>query len=170
MTKSVATLSSNDPRVVGFYDYARSLVAKRPGAYLTKKSFNLTLSSDLIDYANAAGGHSGYKSGARPVGIRISTDDPQTLRDKALSSIEEFTAIINSSECDAAEYCERKLAAYKAKHAIKTDSRPALEAFYAEGNTFADVQALRAKYGKAVVDESLSKLYWTEFQLRFGMI
>lgn len=167
MTKQ-SILSSNDQRVISFYNHARSLVTKRQTAYLTKHSFNLTLSTDLIDYANAAGGHSGYKSGARPVGIRINAADPKALRDKALSSIESFVDVINSSDCDAKEYIERKLSERGIKIANKIDNRPAKEAFYAEGKTFGDLQALRTKFGKSVVDESFTKLFWTEFQLRFG--
>jgi hypothetical protein len=57
----------------------------------------------------------------------------------------------------------------KTRSIVKIDNRPAKEAFYAEGNTFADLQALRAKFGKETVDTAFTVLFWTEFQLRFGM-
>jgi len=136
---SITKLNSSDTRVISHYEHCVNYVKSKPSAYLPdNKSFNLSLKTTLIEYANKSAGNHGVTSNFAPVGIRVKCDDSASLRDSVLSSIESFTNFLNSSECNAKEYCDRlreihasgKSSKSKASK-VKVDTRMAKDAIYA---------------------------------------
>ena len=85
-----------------FYNHYHSKVVSKPNLYHNGNDIiTLVLPVELLDYANSASGHSGHKTGARPVGIRVVVkDSTQSIKD-IFSSIESLEQFILSSECDA---------------------------------------------------------------------
>lgn len=105
MTKSVATLSSNDPRVISFFNKYHESILTNPKLYQSKGNVvAIALPSNLIEYANAASGHTGYGSGARSYGIFKPSSNVASDIANIFHSVESLTNFINSSECDAHDY------------------------------------------------------------------
>lgn len=164
----MTTLTATDPRVVNFYNHYHTTVIKRPSLYTAGlKSIVVTLPSELLDYANAAAGHSGFGAGARPVGIRRTVDNSGKVISAIFQSPDSLAKFINSSECNAAEYIET----VRLRHASKsstTDDRPANEVFF-EKYTTNDAKALQLKFGKEMVIREFQILTINEFELRYGL-
>jgi len=166
-------VTSNDTRVISFFNAYHDKVKTRPRLYKSQtKIVTITLPTDLIDFSNAAAGHSGFGAGARPVGIRKTVDNAEIFVSRVFSTVDHLADFLNSSECDGIEYVE----GIKTRHQGKItksisliDVRPAKEAFYDVGHKFDLIQSLRSKFGKGTVDHSMNVLNWTEFQLRFGI-
>jgi hypothetical protein len=165
----MTTLTSTDPRVVSFFNHYVEASKKRPTLYTASKSVVVTLPGDLLDYANAAAGHSGFGAGARPVGIRKTFDNSATAIKKIFESTESLARFINSSECNAHEYIETVKAKHNAKSTKSaTDDRPAIDAFF-EKYTINDAKSLQVKFGREMVISDFNALTINEFELRYGL-
>jgi hypothetical protein len=165
----MTTLTSTDSRVVSFFNHYKETSKKRPSLYTAANAVVVTLPADLLDYANAAAGHSGFGSGARPVGIRKTVDNSGRVISQIFESVESLTKFINSSECNAHEYIETVRARHLGK-SVKptTDNRPANEVFF-EKYTTNDAKALQAKFGRDMVISDFNTLTINEFELRYGL-
>lgn len=94
--------------VKDFYDHFHAKVVSNPTLYINGSSYvDIILPTKLIEYANAASGHTGFGSGARARGIRRETSDPFRTRDEIFLSVESLARFLNSSEMDAEAYIAR---------------------------------------------------------------
>jgi len=169
-------LTSTDPRIVDLFKSYHRRVKSRPQLFNNSNSMiTVGLSADLLDYANAAAGHSGFAASARPVGIRVTVSDSTKSLKDIFSSCESLAEFINSSECNAAEYIARirdrdsKVSNKPGKNAITIDIRPIKDAFYDLGYNFDLIQKLKNTYGTDTVKRDWDNLQVTEFQLRYAV-
>ena len=110
-----------NPAIVDFYNDFHRKVQSRPGLYISgNHSLDVILPNDLIDYANAASGHSGFGSGARARGIRRETSNPEKLRAEIFSSPEALERFLESSEKNADAY----IATVRARHLSQSIPKP----------------------------------------------
>ena len=170
-------LTASDSRVISFHQYFHNKVKRSPSLYLHTNStdtITITLPANLLDFANAAAGHSGFGSGARPIGIRLSNVNPKVFRDKVFSSVESTANFLNSSACDAAVYIETVRARHLAKvskvskNSVETDDRLAKDFITAKWG-FSTIMGLVHKFGRPTVEQARDKLTCNEYELRFGL-
>lgn len=76
------------------------------------------LPPELLQYSNAAGGHSGYSSGARPTGIRYTVDNPSKSLAEIFASDDNLARFISGSDCTGPAYSQAKRDAYFKKHGV----------------------------------------------------
>jgi hypothetical protein len=165
-------LTANDPHVVELFNSYHERVKTRPNLFNNGNMITVGLTPELLDYANAAAGHSGLGNGARPVGIRVTVGDATKALKDIFSSCESLAKFINSSECNAAEYIARiheRHAAKPTKNAILIDTRMIKDAFYEVGYDFSLIQKLKNAYGADTVKRDWDNLQVTEFQLRYAI-
>lgn len=169
-------LTSTNQYVVELFNSYHERIKTRPSLYNNGSMITVGLPAELLDYANAAAGHSGFGAGARPVGIRIITDQPAKMLAKIFESCESLAKFINSSECNAAEYIARvrdnhaKLSNKPGPNAILIDTRNIKDAFYDIGYDFGMIKNLRAIYGTDTVTHDWNHLQVSEFQLRYRSV
>ena len=164
-----------DQRIVDFYNRYNARKLAYPGLYFSGiDSINVILPTSLVEYANAAAGHTGFGAGARARGIRRSVSNSTQALASIFSSPSNVEAFLNSSEKNAGEY----IASVRARHLIKqkmtttvtstTDDRPANETFFEKYNV-AQAKALQAKFGRDMVLREFGILTINEFELRYGL-
>ena len=151
-----------------FYNYYHAKKITNPDLYVSNDSLiTVVLPKALLDYANAAAGHSGFGAGARPVGIRRSVDNARAALADIFASVESLTQFILSSECNAEEY----ILQIREKHyqqQLGIDNRMAEDRWK---DLFAkyDMQDLAARFGRDSVLTARRLLTVNEFELRFGL-
>jgi hypothetical protein len=174
-------MNNFDNNVTTFFNDFHRKVTTRPNLYASHPTMmTVFLPESLLEYANAAAGHSGFGSGARAGGIRRKVSDSRTARDEIFSSVESLTAFLLSSECDAADYIK----SVKARHAsgvvrravakqIETDERlidskggRTLMSRRYGSNVFVE---LARRFTSKVVNNDIRTLTINEFELRYGM-
>lgn len=161
-----------------FRKHYEEAVLKRPSLYTAGKTgINIVLPNGLLNYAEAAAGHSGYGAGARPVGIRRDVKDARAELARIFSSDEELARFILSSACDFdheglknGTLVTRRVNTGKQKRTVKItlNNEEARKVFWTKQDK-TSYDAMTAKYGKGCVDNDLMKLTWNEFDLRYGM-
>lgn len=163
-----------DPKILAFYHHYHQRSRQRPTLYISgPRMITVVLPQDLLEYANAAAGHSGFGAGARAVGIRRQVSDARRAIADVFATPESLARFLESSECDAREYVESVRARHlsrpvKIGQRAQTDDRPA-ERCFDELYARYDVPALVARYGRDVVAQARRYLTVNEFQLRFGL-
>jgi hypothetical protein len=158
-------------KVEAFYDYYHAKKLTHPELYMNNPkgdTVTVVLPAALLDYANAAAGHSGFGAGARPVGIRrkIRGTAEDAIAD-IFSSPESLAAFIESSECNAAEY----IANIREEHYRKglgIDDRTA-ESQWKDLHAKYDIKELSERFGRDNVITARHALTVNEFELRFGL-
>ena len=152
--------------VVKFYNYYHEKRKSHPTLYYSSKQVTVVLPADLLDWSNAAAGHSGFGSGARPVGIRKSVADGKAAIDEIFATPDTLATFIKTSECDGPAHVEE----VKKRHAViapKIDPKTA-DVFW-KRYTRDTMQNLVAKFGRATVEQSYKALTISEFEARFGI-
>ena len=145
--------------------------ATKPNFYASiENCVTVTLPQELLGFANAAAGHSGFGAGARPVGIRRNCVNSKETIKEIFSSVDSLAEFIMSSECNAEEYIQN----IKRKHAKKAASGVAIDDRPADSNFSVvlkkvNVQELVAKFGKEALLQARKVLTINEFELRFGI-
>lgn len=165
-------LTANNPYVIQLFNTYHERIKTRPHLFNNGNMITVGLPAELLDYANAAAGHSGFGSGARPVGIRVTVDDSTKALKDIFSSCDSLVKFINASECNAAEYIQRVRERYSSKpsaNAITIDTRMVKDVFYEVGYDFATIQKLREVFGADTVKRDWDNLQVTEFQLRYAI-
>jgi len=163
----------NTQAVIEQFNHFQKKVITKPNFYLGENNLTITLNSELLEFSNASAGHSGFKSGARPVGIRVSTNDPLTLRNEIFKSVESLTAFIESSECDGIAYSENAKTQYIANGGqvgTKVSKSSLTKKIQDVGRKVfgKDVFVkLVKKYGKDLVNTDYKVLNLNEFALRY---
>lgn len=158
--------------VESFYNDYHAKVQSRPDLYVSAQDvLTVTLPSTLLEYANASAGHSGFGSGARPVGIRRSVTNARQARDDIFSSVEALEKFILSSECNAEEYMnsvrERhfKLAGVQTDDRLVASNRIVVADKHGK-NIFIKLGEI---FNREQVQTAIDKLTINEFELRFGL-
>ena len=76
-----------DQRVIDFYNRYQTRKQSYPSLYESgKESINVILPNNLLEYANAAAGHSGFGAGARARGIRRQVNNSAVALSQIFSS------------------------------------------------------------------------------------
>ena len=165
-----------DVRVTDFLNHYHTKVKTNPNLYISgKDSVNVILPNSLLEYANAAAGHSGFGAGARARGIRKPVNNAASAIKDIFKNVESLTQFLQSSECNAEAYVQgiriKHLGVKKARglgYPIPTDDRTAESAWsniYEKHN----VKDLVVRYGREAVLQARKQLTVNEFELRFGL-
>lgn len=102
--------------------YLRS-IERNPSLYQSGPDMiTVVLPKDLLEYSNAAAGHSGFGSGARPVGIRRHVQNSQRALAEIFASEQSLAKFIESSEKDGPAYVEE----VRRRHAEKSTPKPVM--------------------------------------------
>lgn len=144
------------------YNHYHTKVIVNPTLYVPgENGINLVLPEELLEYANAAAGHSNY----RPIGIRKYCSNPKEEIAKIFSSVESLIEFIESSECNAIEHI-KILKANKNKKIKKEQS--AREMFWKKYDK-SIMESLKSKYDINTLRTAFDSLSITEFEQKFGL-
>lgn len=159
-------LNINDPRVIDFFNHYHEFSKVRPDLYASADSVNVILPNDLLEYANAAAGHSGFGAGARARGIRKQVANGHRAVKDIFESPETLVDFLESSEKNAEAYVE----GIRAKHlASIVPVDPSVKDEFWKRYDKATMAVLLAKFGKELVKQAWDVLTITEFEFRFGL-
>jgi len=108
-------------QVAAFHRHYHDSVKTRPDLYRNGDTLiTVVLPRDLLDYSNAAAGHSGFGSGARPVGIRRQVRNSQRALAEIFATEQSLAQFIESSERDGPAYVEE----VRRRHSEKAQPQP----------------------------------------------
>lgn len=151
--------------VTQFWEHYKIKSTTNPDFYISGNSINVILPNNLLEYANAAAGHSGFGAGARARGIRRTVDNPKQALAEIFETPESLAKFLLSSECNAEAYVET----IRKRHlGTATDDRPA-DAAFKDILAKVNIQDLVARYGKEDLLRSRKTLTVNEFELRYGI-
>jgi len=126
----------NTQAVASFHKHYTESIKKNPDLYRNgDQLITVVLPKDLLDYSNASAGHSGFGSGARPVGIRRKVRNAEQALAQIFASVDSLSKFIEESECDGPAMVEE----IKRKHAEKLMPRTVMAA---------DADGFWSKYSK----------------------
>jgi hypothetical protein len=162
-----------DQRIVDFYNHYHTRKVSRPELYVSgRDSINVILPNNLLEYANAAAGHSGFGAGARARGIRRQVNNSTKALAEIFASPENLLKFLNTSEMNAEAYVEgiraKHLAQSKPAIPVNTDELKASVEFW-NRYTKDDLQNLLAKHGRDKVQKAYNSLTIKEFEIQFGL-
>ena len=172
-------MSDFDNKVSEFFNDYHRKVKSNPDLYAKNEDhLTVVLPQTLLEYSNAAAGHSGFGSGARAVGIRLRSANPRLLRDKVMSSIGALTDFILSSDRSGPAYVNtvraRHLGTTKSKFVQMVtddrliDSKGGRSAMASKYGSQVFMQ-LGRKYGREIVNIDIDSLTIHEFETRYGL-
>lgn len=153
--------------------YIRRAAAK-PSLYINgPMTVTVGLPAELLEYANAAAGHSGYGTGARPCGIRKTVANPKQFLSQIFESDESFIAFLLTSERDFhtvfnKDGSRKNAEPHKAKFTSEAPEQfvPAKDLFWSK-YTANDLAFLRNKYSSDLVNRAMTNLTMIEMQNLF---
>ena len=158
--------------------YARRAAAK-PSLYINgPMTVTVGLPAELLEYANAAAGHSGYGSGARPCGIRKTVANPKQLLSQIFESDESLIAFLMTRETDFytvfnVNGTRKNSKTPKTKKISQGEIVVApfvpAKADYWNKYSGQELSFLRNKYGVDLVTRAMTMLSLTEMENLFGM-
>jgi len=163
-----------DYRITSFFNRYHQKVLNNPTLYVSGDStVNVILPSDLLEYANAAAGHTGFGSGARARGIRQQVKNANLAIKDIFNSIDSLITFLESSECNAEAYIQgikekHQSVTVKNQSLVSVDNRSADQHFKLL-HAKIDINRLVLKFGYDVVLEARKLLTINEFELRFGV-
>ena len=172
-------MSDFDNKVSEFFNDYHRKVKSNPDLYAKNEDhLTVVLPQTLLEYSNAAAGHSGFGSGARAIGIRLRSANPRLLRDKVMSSIGALTDFILSSDRSGPAYVNtvraRHLGTTKSKFVqMVTDdrlinSKGGRSAMLIKFGAQVFIQ-LGRKYGRDTVKNDIECLTVHEFATRYAI-
>lgn len=165
-------------KVTDFFNHYHSKKITNPNLYVASgnDAVNVILPNNLLEFANAAAGHSGFGAGARARGIRRMCSNAKKEIASIFETIDTLADFLLSSECNADEYVEtvrmRHLgmqSTKKTKFRVVTDERPADKNFVVLNEKY-DMQELVKRFGREVCIQARKNLTINEFELRFGLV
>ena len=162
-----------DQRIVDFYNHYHTRRVSRPELYVSgKESINVILPNNLLEYANAAAGHSGFGAGARARGIRRQTNNSAKALAEIFASPDNLLKFLNTSEMNAEAYVEgirtKHLAQTKPVIPVNTDDLKASVEFW-NRYTKGDLQNLLAKHGRDKVQKAYNTSTIKDFETQFSL-
>jgi hypothetical protein len=120
----------NTQAVKDFFEHYHRSITKNPDLYRNGGDMiTVVLPKELLDYSNAAAGHSGFGSGARPVGIRRKVRNAERELAEIFQSVANLQKFIESSERDGPAYVEE----VQRRHAEKSRPKPVMAADPSKG-------------------------------------
>ena len=165
-------------KVVDFFNHYHSKKITSPNLYVASgnDAVNVILPNNLLEFANAAAGHSGFGAGARARGIRRMCSNAKTEIAAIFETVDTLADFLLSSECNADEYVETVRMRHlgmkttkKSKLYVVTDNRPADKNFAVLTEKH-NVQELANRFGREVCLQARKNLTINEFELRFGLV
>ncbi len=165
---------ARDQRVEAFLNHYQSKVQSHPNLYVSSNNqINVILPSSLLEYANAAAGHTGFGSGARARGIRQQVVNSLEAIQDIFASTENLATFLESSECNAEAYVRsvrmRHLGVIESNPLlVKTDNRSADKYFKVLHEKY-NINKLATHFSRATVINARQSLTINEFELRFGL-
>jgi hypothetical protein len=165
-------------KVTNFFNHYHSKKISNPNLYigLGNDAVNVILPNTLLEFANAAAGHSGFGAGARARGIRRMCSNAKVEITSIFETVDTLADFLLSSECNADEYVEtvrmRHLgmkSTKKSKLSVVTDDRPADNNFSVLFQKY-NMPELAKRFGNEVVLQARKILTVNEFELRFGLV
>ena len=153
--------------VEAFYRHYQERSKTSPSLYRNSNTLiTVVLPKDLLEYSNASAGHSGFGAGARPVGIRRAVKNAERTLAEIFSTPESLAKFIESSEGDGPAYVE----GVRARHlASQTPKIPSAKEVFWKHYTKADLDAMRAKFGRDLVLQAYNTLNIEEFNSQFDL-
>lgn len=164
-------------KVTNFFNHYHTKKVSNQNLYVASSNdaVNVILPNNLLEFANAAAGHSGFGAGARARGIRRMCSDAKAEIASIFATVDTLADFLLSSECNADEYVEtvriRHLgmkSTKKSKLYVVTDERPADKNF-AELNAKYNINKLVQFFGEELLLQARKNLTINEFELRFGL-
>lgn len=165
-------------KVTNFFNHYHTKKLSNPNLYVaaSNDAVNVILPNNLLEFANAAAGHSGFGAGARARGIRRMCSNAKAEINLIFETVDTLADFLLSSECNADEYVEtvrmRHLGMKSTKNPklyVVTDERPADKNF-AELNAKYNINKLVQRFGTELLLQSRKNLTINEFELRFGLV
>lgn len=158
-------------KVESFHRHYQAKVLKSPDLYRSgDHAVDVILPNDLLEYANAASGHSGFGSGARARGIRRECRNSTAFLAEIFASPESLARFLESSEKNAEAYIET----VRARHALTAkpkvvQANDPKEGFWSK-YTKDDMAAIKAKNKdhKALVAD-FQTLSMAEFEVKYAL-
>lgn len=156
--------------------YIRRAAAK-PSLYINgPMTVTVGLPAELLEYANAAAGHSGYGSGARPCGIRKTVANPKQFLSQIFQSDESFISFLMTSEKDfytvfnvnGTRKNTKTKKVSQSEIVVAAPFVPAKDAYWTKYSG-QELSFLRNKYGVDLVSRAMTMLTLTEMENLFGM-
>jgi hypothetical protein len=173
-------MNVNIEAVEAFYNHYHRKVVSYPDLYVsTDTIINVILPNDLLEFANAAAGHSGFGAGARARGIRRVVTNSRVAISEIFETVDSLVEFLLSSECNAEEYVESvrarhlgmKFKAGKKMIIVKTDDRlvHANRSVLTESHGSSILIELADKFSRDTVTNDVKHLNINEFELRYGL-
>jgi hypothetical protein len=158
-------------RVEAFRKHYHEKTSKNPDLYRSgDHAVDVILPNDLLEYANAASGHSGFGSGARARGIRRECRNSTQLLAEIFASTESLAKFLDSSEKNAESY----IATVRQRHAQRAQPKPAManddkRGFWSRYNKDHMAEAI-ARVGKERVRELYHNATLEDFERETGLV
>jgi hypothetical protein len=156
--------------VSAFHRHYHDSVMTRPDLYRNSDTvITVVLPKSLLDYANAAAGHSGFGAGARPVGIRRQVQNSQRALAEIFATEQSLAKFIGESECDGAAY----VAEVQRRHSEKSTPKPVMandakQGFWSKYTKHEMAEAI-ARVGKERVKELYHTATLADFERETGL-
>jgi hypothetical protein len=159
----------NTQAVKDFFEHYHRSITKNPDLYRNGGDMiTVVLPKELLDYSNAAAGHSGFGSGARPVGIRRKVRNAERELAEIFQSVDSLQKFIESSERDGPAYVEE----VRRRHAEKSTPKPVMAADPSKGfwavhdkSVMAEIKARTKDHQQLIEDYKTMTL--TDFEERY---
>lgn len=156
-------------RVEAFRRHYQEKSQKNPDLYRSgDHAVDVILPNDLLEYANAASGHSGFGSGARARGIRRECRNSTKFLAEIFASTDTLARFLESSEKNAEAYIET----VRERHAQKAQPKVAMTndrelGFWSKYNKdhMAQIKAKNRDHGQLIQD--FQTLTLTEFEQKY---
>jgi hypothetical protein len=162
-------------KVIDFYNRYHAKKITNPNLYVSGNAVNVILPNNLLEFANAAAGHSGFGAGARARGIRHTCYNAQKEIEAIFDTPETLADFLLSSECNADEYVETVRARHlgqssqKSKSRVSTDDRAA-DTNFAVLTAKYNMNELVKRFSVETCMQARKLLTINEFELRFGLV
>lgn len=152
-----------------FNDYHTAVVSKSDLYVNSNDQFTIVLPQELLEFAEAGAGHSGFGAGARPVGIRRTSVNAKNEVTSIFSSVESLAKFILTSKKNADNDALSARKNNVTTTVVKMNNTEARKVFWDKADK-AKYDEMTNKYGKKTVDNDLMTLTWNEFDLRYGFV
>ena len=162
----------NLTRIESFRQHYLTKKLKSPDLYRSgDHAVDVILPNDLLEYANAASGHSGFGSGARARGIRRECRNATQFLSEIFASTDSLVKFLNSSEKNAEAYIatvrERHLGQQQPKEIMANDPEEGVWALLGKDG----VAQLRAKTkDKAQLIQDFNCMTLKAFEERYILV
>lgn len=143
------------------YNHYHDRVINYPTLYTGESYVTVVLPEELLEFANAAAGHSNY----RPIGIRSFANDPKERIKEIFSSVESLIEFISSSECNAIQHIKQ----LKIKAAVKKQKTESARSIFWKKYDKGVMEKLKACYNPTLLREAFDTMSMSQFEKEFNL-